>query len=211
MRFFQKFHQNFLLTFRYSLQIPKNILKIFFKWQNTGSLYHYFHHRLLIHISLSVTRVCILCSLLSIQLSDWKYRYWNISKGNITVLSYVNTIWNLVLSTLSPSCVASTLRHQNRTLCSNLQITKKKNQKLSPGKVLENQFSKLNSKRPYFWQRSCTVVLKSGIFWVRPNIGPYDHTAYQKAVCLRAKPYIWQHCGKGRFGKRCSNSPKISE
>ncbi len=37
------------------------------------------------------------------------------------------------------------------------------------------------------------MVLKSRIFCVRPNIGPYDHTTYQKAVCLWPKPYTWQH------------------
>ncbi len=36
--FSRKFHQNFLLTFHYSLQIPKNVLKTFFKWQNIGCL-----------------------------------------------------------------------------------------------------------------------------------------------------------------------------
>ncbi len=38
------------------------------------------------------------------------------------------------------------------------------------------------------------MVLKSRIFYIRPNTGPYDRTTYQKAVCLRPKPYTWQHC-----------------
>ncbi len=37
------------------------------------------------------------------------------------------------------------------------------------------------------------MVVKRRIFCIRPNIGPYDHTTNQKAVCLRPKPYTWQH------------------
>ncbi len=66
-------------------------------------------------------------------------------------------------------------------------------------KVLENQFLMLKSKRPYFWQCSRTVVPKSRILCVCPNIGPYDCTTYQKAVCLWPKPYTWQHCFKVTF------------
>ncbi len=56
-RFSLKFLQHFLLTFHLffanSQKFPQNI----FKWQNTGSPYHYFHNHLLVQISHSVTKV----------------------------------------------------------------------------------------------------------------------------------------------------------
>ncbi len=120
--------------------------------------------------------------------------------------------WNLefgiIRSTLSPSCVASTLHHQNCTLCPKLRITKKFI--LPTRKVLENQFSKLKSKKPYFWQCSCTVVLKSRIFCVRPNIGPYDLTIYQKAVCYSQSRTLGNTGADSLYEYKCTRTVSLS-
>ncbi len=72
-------------------------------------------------------------------------------------------------------------------------MTTKKNI-LPTKKVLENQFSEAEKQKPYFWQCRHTVVLKSHIFCMWPNIGPYDRTTYQKVVYSLPKLYTWQHC-----------------
>ncbi len=54
-----------LLLELYSLQIPKNFFKTFFKWQNTGSPYHYFHHHLLVHTAFRL-KISVKCFKISI-------------------------------------------------------------------------------------------------------------------------------------------------
>ncbi len=110
----------------------------------------------------------------------------------------------IIRFTLSPSCEASTHHHRNRTLCPKLQILEKKFI-LPTRKVLENQFSNLKRKKLYFWQCSCTVVQKAihfayGLTLGRTTISPTKKPTvpttkkpYWKAVCLRPKPYTWQH------------------
>ncbi len=138
------------------------------------------------------------------KIANTAFRLKILIKGfKISILKYFKKLYyffirtctlefGIIRSTLPPSCVASTLHHQNHTLCPKLRITKRKFI-LPTRKVFENQFWKQKSKKPYFSQCSHTVVLKNWIFCIWPNIGPYDHTTYQKAVCLWPKPYTWQH------------------
>ncbi len=99
-------------------------------------------------------------------------------------------ISGIIRSTLSPSCVASTLHQQNHTRCPKLRITKR-NHSSNQESFLENQFSKLKSKKLYFWQYSLTVILKSRKFCMRPNIEP-------RTVAPTKKPYVYvQSCTLG--------------